>query len=172
MGLAADLGYTFRTPNAVQRGMQRVASSRAGAKSLSIILHHADGWLFGATKGRTTVSSLTSGLPVIMVTTIGAKSGLPREIPLIGIPTGDDLSVIGSGFGQEPTPGWVHNLRKQPEAKVTYGGRSVDVLAQEVFGDAADSIWATARELYPGYALYPVRASHRRISVFLLTRAP
>jgi deazaflavin-dependent oxidoreductase (nitroreductase family) len=137
---------------------------------LSATLHLADGWLFEVTNGRTTMSSLTSGLPVIMVTTIGAKSGLPREVPLIGIPTGDDLSVIGSGFGQGPTPGWVHNLRERPEARVAYGDRSVDVHAQEVFGDNAELVWATARGLYPGYAVYPVRASHRRMSVFLLQR--
>jgi deazaflavin-dependent oxidoreductase (nitroreductase family) len=171
MGLAPELGYTFTAPNAVQRGMQRLAATRGGASFLSKTLHPADRGLFRVTNGRVTASSLASGLPVIMVTTTGAKSGLPREIPLVGIPTGDDLSVIGSGFGQAPTPGWVHNLRKHPETTVAYRGRSIDVLAREVFEESAESIWTTAIRLYPGYAVYSDRAFHRRISVFTLLPA-
>ncbi len=63
---------------------------------------------------------LLAGLPVIMLTTTGAKSGLPRPMPLVGIPMGDDVAVIGSNYGQERTPGWVHNLLANPAATVDY----------------------------------------------------
>ncbi|MGI9624154.1 MAG: nitroreductase family deazaflavin-dependent oxidoreductase, partial [Acidimicrobiales bacterium] len=61
------------------------------------------------TGGKTTVPGLLAGLRVVMLTTTGAKSGEPRTMPLVGIPSDGDLAVIGSNFGQGPTPGWVYN---------------------------------------------------------------
>ena len=71
-----------------------------------------------------------AGLPVIMVTTTGARSGLPRTMPLAGIPCGDDLAVVGSNFAQPSTPAWVHNLEADPQATVVWRDRSVAVRAR------------------------------------------
>lgn len=151
--------------------MQRAASSRFGSWLFSKTLHHADLVLLRVSKGRTSLPELTSGLPVISLTTIGAKSGMPRTMPLLGIPVGSDLAVIGSGFGMKPTPAWVHNLLADPAATVQYRERIVEVRARKPTPDAADQIWESARTLYPGYAVYPERASHREISVFILEPA-
>ena len=59
------------------------------------------------TGGRLTAPGLLAGLPVIMVTTTGARSGLARTMPLAGIPVADDLAVVGSNFAQARTPAWV-----------------------------------------------------------------
>ena len=110
MGVLHDLGYEVKSANRLQRIMQAVASSRPGAWMFSKTLHQQDKVLFNATGGRLTVSSVLAGLPVVMVTTTGAKTGQSRTMPLLGIPVGDDLAVIGSNYGQKNTPGWVYNL--------------------------------------------------------------
>ncbi|MDH3307889.1 MAG: nitroreductase family deazaflavin-dependent oxidoreductase [Acidimicrobiia bacterium] len=171
MGLANDLGYRYEQPNALHALVQKVASSKGGAWLFSKLLHHADRVVSGATGAATTASTIFAGMPVIDLTTIGARSGDPRTTPLLGIPTGDHLAIIGSGWGQAPTPGWVYNLRANPEATVAHKGKSVTVLARAAEGDELDRIWATARQLYDGYAKYPVRASHREIAVFVLEPA-
>jgi hypothetical protein len=84
MGSAEAIGYEVEPCNLVQRGMQRVASSKPGAWALSKILHHADRRLFAWSKGRITVPGMVAGLPVLMVTTTGAKSGQARTMPLLG----------------------------------------------------------------------------------------
>jgi deazaflavin-dependent oxidoreductase (nitroreductase family) len=106
-----------------------------------------------------------------MLTTTGAKSGLPRPMPLVGIPMGDDLAVIGSNYGQERTPGWVHNLLANPAATVQYRDRSVEVSARPATDAEADEAFDIGARFYPGYATYRERASHRVIRVFVLERA-
>jgi hypothetical protein len=94
--------------------MQRVASSRAGAWLFSKTLYPVDKVLFRMTGGRLTLPSLTAGVSVIMLTTNGAKSGKTRTMPLLGIPVGENLAIIGSNYGQKATPGWVYNLEADP----------------------------------------------------------
>lgn len=118
--------------------------------------------------GRVSLPGLTGGLPIITLTTIGAKSGLPREAPLVGIPIGSELAVIGSGWGMEPTPAWVHNLLANPAATIRYRERTVHVQARRPTAEEADRIWESARRVYPGFAVYPVRAAHREVTVFVL----
>ena len=122
MGLMNELGYEPSESNAVQRGLQHVVASQAGAWLFSKFMYAVDKPLFRATDGKHTVPSLLAGLPVVMLTTTGRKSGEQRTMPLLGIPSGDDLAIIGSNFGQEHTPGWVYNLEALPEATIAYRG--------------------------------------------------
>jgi deazaflavin-dependent oxidoreductase (nitroreductase family) len=84
---------------------------------------------------------------------------------------GDDLAVIGSNYGQEHTPGWVHNLLANPAATVAYRDRSVEVNARAASDVEADAAFETASRFYPGYAKYRQRAHHRVIRVFVLEPA-
>lgn len=116
-----------------------------------------------------TVPGLVAGLPVIMLTTTGAKSGRSRTMPLLGIPVDGDIAVIGSNFGQKRTPGWVHNLEADPTAVVAYRGVDVQVSGRLASDAEADEAFGAAATVYPGYGKYRLRASHRTIRVFVLS---
>ena len=168
MGVLDQLGYELKPSNSAQRLTQKVAASSAGAWTAQRILYPIDKMLFKASNGRTTVAGLTAGLPVIMLTTTGAKSGEPRTMPLVGTPFGDDIAIIGSNYGQERTPGWVYNLEADPSATVSYRETSVDVTARRLDDDDADRVFEVAARAYPGYGQYRERADHRVIKVFSL----
>lgn len=171
MGVLHELGYEVKDANRLQRIIQAVGSSRPGAWIFSKTLYQPDKALFEATSGRLTVPSFLAGLPVIMVTTTGAKTGQDRTMPLLGIPVGDDLAVIGSNYGQKSTPGWVYNLEADPAAVVGYLDRTVAVVARRADKIETDQIFELAGTVYPGYGKYRTRADHRVIKVFVFESA-
>ena len=168
MSVLDELGYVLEPANAAQRVTQRIAATSPGAWVFQRTLYPLDKVLYKRTGGRRTVASLMAGLPVIMLTTTGAKSGEPRSMPLVGIPIDGDLAIIGSNYGQQRTPGWVYNLGADPAATVSYGDRTVDVTARAASDTEADRAFEIAATFYPGYGKYRARASHRTISVFVL----
>ena len=99
MGLLNDLNYTMTSPNRVQRTLQRVAAGERIGRLLQRSLHPIDRAVHRVSGERNTAASLLAGLPIIMLTTTGAKTGTDRTIPLMGIPVADELVVIGSNFG-------------------------------------------------------------------------
>jgi deazaflavin-dependent oxidoreductase (nitroreductase family) len=175
MGVLSELGYTIKPANAVQRTTQKLAASKPGAWAFQRTLYAIDRPLFRASNGRWSGPGVLAGVPVIMLTTTGAKSGQPRSMPLVGIPMGDDgrddLAIIGSNYGQQRTPGWVYNLEADPHATVAYRDRSVDVVARPATDAEADRAFEIGARIYPGYAKYRERASHRVIRVFVLEPA-
>ena len=171
MGVLSELGYVVKPANAAQRVTQRIGASGPGSWVFQKTLYAIDRPLFRASKGRVSAPGVLAGLPVIMLTTTGAKSGLPRTMPLVGIPMGDDLAVIGSNYGQEHTPGWVYNLLADPAATVAHRDRSVEVTARPATDAEADEAFEIGARIYPGYATYRTRASHRVIRVFVLESA-
>ena len=168
VGVQADLGFEVGRTNAVQRGLQHIVASKPGAWLFSKFLHAVDRPLYKATRGKLTIPSLLAGLPVVMLTTTGRKSGEARTMPLLAIPSGDDLSVIGSNFGQEHTPAWVYNLEADPTATIGYRNSTVAVTARRADDSETDATFAAASKIYPGYAKYRQRADHREIRVFVL----
>ncbi len=171
MGLLEELGYTVRPANAIQRIMQKVASSRPGAWLFQRTMYALDKPLFRMSRGRVTLPGLLAGLPVIMLTTTGAKSGKPRTMPLLGIPVDGNIAVIGSNYGQAATPGWVYNLEADSSGVVAYRDRSVAVAARRADEEESDAAFAEATKVYPGYGNYRARAEHRTIRVFVLEAA-
>jgi deazaflavin-dependent oxidoreductase (nitroreductase family) len=160
----------YAEASAVQRTLRRVAGTAPGSWLFARILHRIDGPVFRATRGRHTFASLASGIPVVMLTTTGAKSGLPRTSPVLGFPTPYGLVVIASNFGQAHHPGWYHNLRAHPEGTVTVDRETWPFVAREAAGEERERIWREGLEIYPGWAAYERRASNRRIAVFVLDR--
>jgi deazaflavin-dependent oxidoreductase (nitroreductase family) len=167
-GLQEQLGYRSHSPNVFQRGMQRIASTRAGAWVFQRTLYRLDRPLYRWSRGRITVPGVLAGLPVIIMTTTGARSGEPRSMPLAGIPFGADLAVIGSNYGQPRTPAWVVNLEADPHATVRWRDRSADVRARAATDDEAERIWVLATEVYAGFRAYRQRITGRRIRIFVL----
>jgi deazaflavin-dependent oxidoreductase (nitroreductase family) len=153
--------------NAVQRALRRFAASGPGSWLFVRVLHRIDRPAFKLSKGRFTLSSLVSGLPVVMLTTTGARSAKPRTVPVRGLPSPEGLAVIASNYGQRRHPAWCHNLLANPEGEVTADGQSRRFQAVEVDGERR-RIWDLALTVYPGFARYEERVAHRRIHVLVL----
>ena len=168
MSLVAYLDIELRQPNAAERLVRSLGSSRVGAMVFSKTLHHIDRLTGRIGDGSYTVTEVTSGLPTIELTSTGAKSGQLRTSPLIAIPFDGNIAVVGSGWGSEKTPGWVFNLRANPWAEVSFHGKSVAVVARELANDERYRALAAAIATHTGFAEYLRRASHRHIAVFLL----
>jgi deazaflavin-dependent oxidoreductase (nitroreductase family) len=161
---------TYGRANPVQRALRRFASSGPGSWLFARILHHIDRPVHRLTGGRHTFASLVSGLPVVMLTTTGARSGRPRSVPVLGLPTGDGLAVIASNYGQRRHPAWYHNLRSNPEGHVSVDGATHSFRAHEAEGEERARIWQEGLAVYPGWSQYERRAQNRRIAVFVLDR--
>lgn len=173
MSLVQDLGYGFRPANRAQRGLQAVASSRPGAWFFARTAPALDRGVERLSSGRTSLSMLVAGLPALLVTTTGRKSGQPRTAHLVAIPVGDSLAIIGSNFGRPATPAWVLNLEADPRAVASYRSRSAAVTARPASEGEFDEVLRTAAPLYGGYAKYLQRiGDRRRLRIFVLEPSP
>jgi deazaflavin-dependent oxidoreductase (nitroreductase family) len=112
---------------------------------------------------------MLAGLPVVTLTAVGARSGRLRTLPLVGIPDGEKVVLIASNFGRPHHPAWYHNLRANPEARLTGHGRAGTYIASEVTGPDRERYWNQAVDLYVGYAVYERRTGGREIPVMVLT---
>lgn len=158
----------FDRANAAQRAMRRFAASGPGSWLFARVLHRIDKPVHRLTGGRHTLGGLVSGLPVVMLTTTGAKSGANRTVPILGLPTPDGLAVIASNFGSARHPAWYHNLRADSRGEVTVHGETWAFTAVEADGDRRERAWHAGLALYPGFSQYERRAGDRRIAIFLL----
>jgi deazaflavin-dependent oxidoreductase (nitroreductase family) len=168
MGLADDLGYRLRRPNAFQRLTQAFASTRPGAWLFSKVLRHLDDLVGRLSRGRTSAPEVLAGLPVIDVSTTGRKSGLPRRSHLIAVPVDGTLALLGTNFGQPSTPAWVLNLEADPHATVTYRRCTVEASARPATEDEAARVLAGSAQVYGGYLKYQQRITGRRLRIFVL----
>lgn len=134
-------------------------------------LHIFDRYVERISAGRMTFTELLGGVPVLTLTTIGIKSGLPRKTPLIGFPKGNQILLIASNFGRTYHPAWYLNLRENPDVTVTYKGKSEAFRANEAEGTERDQGWKLAVKCFQGYENYRRWAGSRRIPVILLSPA-
>lgn len=172
VGIASDLGYEHRRPNAFQRGMQALGSSKGGAWMFSRTLQPMDRAVRALSRGRASAPGLLAGLPVLWVTTTGRKSGQPRTAPLIAVPVGDDgLALLGTNFGQAGTPAWVLNLEADPALRVGFGGQERAAVARPATDVERDEVWSRSRGVYGGYEKYQERISGRTVRIFVLDPA-
>ena len=111
-----------------------------------------------------------AGLPNLMLTVVGRKSGVPRSTPLLCVPYGDAHLIAGSNFGGPKAPVWVVNVRAAEEVTVTVGGRSHRARPREITGEEREQVWAHMLRTWPNYAKYAERTD-RTIPVFLLEPA-
>ena len=125
---------------------------------------------YRATCGRTSLSGLLSGLPVVLLTTTGARTRQPRSVLLLALHDADRIVVTGANWGGARNPAWYHNLLATPSATVTTGRLGRPVVAYEAEGAERERLWAE------GLARVPVRLGegrtdnpHRRIPVVVLT---
>ena len=113
---------------------------------------------------------LDTGMPVVVVTTVGNKSGKIRKIALMRVEHAGEYALIGSMGGAPTNPVWVYNLRANPETvTVQDGSEPFDASVREVEGDERQAWWDRAVAAYPPYADYQQR-TERRIPVFVASR--
>lgn len=137
------------------------------ATALKGVAPHIDRFLGKATGGR--VFMLTgTGLPTLLLTTTGRKSGQERTVPLLYSRYQGALLVVASNWGQQHHPAWALNLLADPEATITVRGKSGPVHARLVEGAERELVWETIlTKTWPGYDDYAER-SGRHINIFAL----
>ena len=108
-----------------------------------------------------------TGLPVVIVTNRGAKTGAVRKTPLMRVEHEGSYAAVGSKGGSPRNPVWVYNLRKNPQVALRDGARTWEMTAREVTGEERAAWWERAVAAYPPYAQYQKRTD-RLIPVFVL----
>lgn len=117
----------------------------------------------GGTKGTT-----MNGLPVVIVTTVGAKTGKIRKVPLMKVEHDGEYLAVASYGGSPKHPVWYYNLVKDPHVELQDGQVKKDMVARELSGDERAVWWERAVAAFPNYAAYQ-RKTDREIPVFLMT---
>ena len=117
--------------------------------------------------GGTTGNTLR-GMPIIVMTSVGARSGKLRKTPLMRVEQDGEYAVVASLGGAPNHPVWYHNLKKNPHVELQDGPVKRDYRAHEVTGEEKAAWWNRAVAAYPDYADYQKKTT-RQIPVFVLT---
>lgn len=118
-----------------------------------------------------TEANTLNGVPIIVLTTVGARTGLLRKTPLMRVEHDGGYAVIASMGGAPQHPVWYHNVLAHPHVELQDGPVRRDYDAREADGEERDLWWGRAVAVWPAYADYQVRTT-RRIPVFVLTPRP
>jgi deazaflavin-dependent oxidoreductase (nitroreductase family) len=108
------------------------------------------------------------GKPVILLTSIGAKSGKIRKTPLMRVEHDGEYAVVASLGGAPKNPVWYYNIKAHPQVELQDGTVTKDYEAHEVVGDEKAAWWERAVAAWPDYANYQ-KKTDRQIPVFVLT---
>jgi deazaflavin-dependent oxidoreductase (nitroreductase family) len=155
----------------IERGLVRLAASRAGAWVYVNVFTHIDRLLVRVSHGRLSTAVGTSFHPhIVLLRTVGARTGRSRDVPLLALIDGPRVILIASRGGHARHPAWYHNLRAHPRALVTLQAQTRPYLAREAEGAERTELWRRAVDFYPGYAAYQARVS-RRVPVMVLAPA-
>jgi len=120
---------------------------------------------FRANEGR--VGGQFEGAPLLLLHSVGARSGKERVNPMMYQAVGDAYAVFASKGGAPSHPDWYHNLVATPDATIEVGTRTVPVRARIADGVERDTIWGTQKLRYPGFADYEASTT-RQIPVVIL----
>jgi deazaflavin-dependent oxidoreductase (nitroreductase family) len=142
-------------------------ASRPWLTRIRPVIVGGDKVLYRLTKGRVTIVGL-AGMPSLMLTVKGRKTGQPREIALLYVPDGSDCLLVGSNWGGPGHPVWTVNLMANPDASVNIRGRSQDVHARLLTGEERAAAWPILTKTWPAYDNYQTRTT-RELRVFRLT---
>jgi deazaflavin-dependent oxidoreductase (nitroreductase family) len=107
------------------------------------------------------------GRRVILLTTVGAKTGKIRKTPLMRVEHDGEYAVVASLGGAPKNPVWYYNIKAHPQVELQDGEVSKDYDSREVFGDEKAVWWERAVEAWPDYAEYQTKTD-RQIPVFVL----
>jgi deazaflavin-dependent oxidoreductase (nitroreductase family) len=123
--------------------------------------------LYESSNGTEGTTLMDTGLPVIVLTTLGAKSGRIRKTPLMRVEHDGTYAAVASLGGAPKHPVWYHNVVADPRVELQDGGTRQDMTAREVTGEEKARWWERAVAAYPAYADYQTKTD-REIPVFVL----
>jgi len=150
--------FVFRMGGLTDRLMKAMSSSNV--------------WVYRATGGRLMGRFPGGGQPLLLLTTIGRKSGQPRTTPLIYLKDGADLVIVASKGGMDEHPLWYTNLVAQPDVEVEVGPRRLPMRAHTTSPEDRARLWPQLVALYPDYGVYQQRTDREIPVVVLSPRAP
>jgi deazaflavin-dependent oxidoreductase (nitroreductase family) len=122
-------------------------------------------WLYEASGGR--LGTRLAGMPVLMLHTVGRRSGKPRKNILTCVPAGDAYVVAASNAGSDRHPAWWLNLSENKIARLQVAGRTMDVKVRELSGAEREKYWLLFLESDLDYADYE-KSTERLIPVVML----
>jgi F420H(2)-dependent quinone reductase len=126
---------------------------------------------YEASGGQRANTFADTGLPIIVVTTRGAKSGKVRKQPLMRVEHGGEYALVASKGGAPQNPEWYHNVVAHPdEILLQDGPEAIAMTVREISGDERQPWWERAVAAYPPYAEYQEK-TERQIPVFVGTPA-
>jgi F420H(2)-dependent quinone reductase len=109
------------------------------------------------------------GVPIILITSVGAKTGKLRKTPLMRVEHDGQYAIVASQGGAPTHPVWYHNVVKNPHVELQDGADRADYDAHLAEGDERAVWWDRAVAVWPDYANYQ-KKTERQIPVFILTR--
>lgn len=179
MGASARLPCTLVRSRAVEPGYRtQTEKSRYDKLAQAFARTRLGGWLFirvfpaidkrliPLTRGRLMVAV---GQPILLLHTLGAKSGQPRTTPLLYTPHDGRYVIVASKAGATHHPAWYHNLRAHPDdVKIDVRGKRIAVRAHEAEAAEREQLWRVVNDNYDGYEVYQHRATGRTIPVIVL----
>ena len=112
-------------------------------------------------------ANLLRGVPIIVLTTVGAKSGALRKTALMRVEHDGRYAVVASKGGAPDEPAWGNNMRKHPHVELQDGADKRDYIARELEGDERTEWWARSVEAWPDYDNYQAKTD-RQIAIFVL----
>ena len=109
------------------------------------------------------------GAPLLLLSSVGAKTGRRLTTPLMYLPDDDRVIVFASKGGADSHPAWFHNLMANPSVSIEVGTETIKVAARRMQGEERDRLYARQAALYPQFAGYEAKTT-RRIPVVALER--
>jgi deazaflavin-dependent oxidoreductase (nitroreductase family) len=161
--------------NILQNTVFLLSSSPAGVWLFSRIVPHIDRWTYQVTGHRATLSTLLTGMPMVMVEVIGRQSGHHYLVPLLAVQrpeSPEEFALVASNWGQEHYPAWYYNLLAKAETQATLKGSSQTYSVHEASDSEYERYWEAATKLLPNYSAYKRSiAGRRRIPILVLSPA-
>jgi deazaflavin-dependent oxidoreductase (nitroreductase family) len=152
-----------------ERLQERIAQTRFGGWFAVTIANPIDRRLLKATNGR---FGMYIGQPVGLLGTVGAKSGQPRETPLLYLDDGPRVILVASNAGNARHPSWYHNVSANPAVSfLRRGGGTGKYVARTAEGPEREELWGRVNHLYSGYDTYQGRTGGREIPIVVLDPA-
>ncbi|TMM16384.1 MAG: nitroreductase family deazaflavin-dependent oxidoreductase [Actinobacteria bacterium] len=121
-------------------------------RTLGPLFYKLHRWMYEASDGR--VGARSSQGPMLLLTTIGRRTGQPRTNPLLFMRDDDNFVVVASNGGRAEPPAWYLNLQAEPKATVRDGRRRFDVVAEMPADDEREELWRRLHEFYAGWSHY------------------
>lgn len=152
--------------------IQKLVAKPAVSKAFSVFWHRLDRAYLRLSKSRTSLTEIFAGLPMILLTTTGARSGMARTLPVLCLRDPEKpevIAVTAANWGMEKMPSWYYNLRATPGASVLLDGKQRSFSAREERGEEYERYWKLAEATYIGMKHYRQRVGDRRIPIMILS---